>query len=58
MLKIIERLHADQGGSAFVETALLIIGVALAVAPFMFGLGQALGDKINDIKDQVEQVGV
>jgi hypothetical protein len=28
-------LHQDQGGSVFVETALLIVGISLAVAPFI-----------------------
>lgn len=58
MLNFLLRIHSNQKGSVFIETALLIIGVAMAVAPFMFDLGQALGDKIDDIKDQVEQVGV
>jgi len=58
MLRISKNLHNDQGGSVFVETALLIIGIAFAVAPFMMALGTALGDKVEDIKDQVEQVGV
>jgi len=58
MLKLLKNLHCDQGGSVFVETALLIIGVALAVAPFMMALGASLGNKVEDIKDQVEQVGV
>lgn len=58
MLKLFKKLHHDQGGSAFVETALLIIGIAFAVAPFMMALGTALGGKVEDIKDQVEQVGV
>lgn len=39
------------------ETALIIIGVAMAVAPFMMQLGSALGVKITEIKGQVEQVG-
>jgi len=58
MLKLLKKLHCDQKGSVFVETALLIIGVALAVAPFMMALGTSLGNKVEDIKDQVEQVGV
>ncbi len=40
------------------ETALIIIGVALAVAPFMMQLGSALGVKIIEIKGQVGQVGM
>ncbi|MCL6612754.1 MAG: hypothetical protein K6T66_14555 [Peptococcaceae bacterium] len=58
MLGMIKRLHSDQGGSAFVETALIIIGVALAAAPYMMQLGSALGAKISEIKGQVEQVGI
>lgn len=58
MLELVKRLDSDQGGSAFVETALIIIGVALAVAPFMMQLGSALGAKISEIKGQVEQVGI
>lgn len=57
MTVFIKKLHVDQGGSVFVETALLIIGVALAVAPFMMALGASIGDKVTEIKDQVEQVG-
>ena len=58
MLNVLRRLHNDQGGSVFIEVALLIIGVSLAVAPFMTGLGSALGVKIGEIKAQVEQVGI
>ena len=58
MLKFIRKLHSDQGGSVYIEMALLIIGVAMAVAPFMMSLGSTLGDKIQDIKTEVEQVGV
>jgi len=58
MLKVFKKLHAAESGSVFVETALLIIGVAFAVAPFMMALGSSLGDKVEDIKDQVDQVGV
>ncbi len=55
---MIKRLDSDQRASAFVETALIIIGVALAVAPFMMSLGSTLGDKIQEIKTEVEQVGL
>ena len=58
MLKVFKKLHAAESGSVFVETALLIIGVAFAVAPFMMALGSSLGDKVEDIKDQVDQVVV
>jgi len=58
MLKVFKKLHAAESGSVFVETALLIIGVVFAVAPFMMALGSSLGDKVEDIKDQVDQVGV
>ena len=57
MCKFFLKLHKDQDGSVFVETALLIIGVALAVAPFMMSLGTSLGQKVGDIQTQVEQVG-
>lgn len=52
------KLHSNQNGSVFIETALLIIGVALAVAPFMMALGATLGGKVEDIKNQVGQVGI
>jgi len=58
MPNVLRKMHNDQGGSVFVETALIIIGVALAVAPFMMALGTTLGGKVEDIKGQVEQVGV
>jgi len=51
------RLHRGQEGSVFVEMALLIIGVVFVVASHMNELGAALGDKIGDIKTEVEQVG-
>jgi len=51
------RLHRGQGGSVFVEMALLIIGVVFVVASHMNELGAALGSKIGDIKTEVEQVG-
>lgn len=57
-MKLLKRLDCDQGGSVFVEVALLIIGVALAVAPFMLDLGETLGSKVEEIRDEVEQVGV
>lgn len=58
MGELIKKLHSNQGGSVYIETALLIIGVALAVAPFMMALGSSLGNKVQNIKTQVEQVGV
>ncbi len=58
MLKLLKSLNSDQGGSVYIETALLIVGVALAVAPFMMALGTTLGNKVQDMKNQVEQVGV
>jgi Flp pilus assembly pilin Flp len=58
MRKFIWRLHSNQGGSVYIEMALLIIGVAMAVAPFMMSLGSTLGGKVQDIKTEVEQVGV
>ncbi|MFZ5632142.1 MAG: hypothetical protein ACOY40_04780 [Bacillota bacterium] len=58
MRQMFDKLHQDQGGSVFVETALLIIGIAFAVAPFMFALGAELGGKIEDIKGEIEQVGL
>jgi Flp pilus assembly pilin Flp len=57
-LNTLKHLLFDESGSIFIEVALLIIGVALAVAPFMNGLGSALGCKIDEIKAQVEQVGI
>ena len=57
VIKLFLKLHENEGGSVFVETALLIIGVALAVAPFMMSLGTSLGEKVGDIQTQVEQVG-
>ena len=57
MKNILGKLHKDQGGSIFVEMALLIIGVVFVVASQMNLLGSALGEKIGDIKTQVEQVG-
>ncbi|MHB8157419.1 MAG: hypothetical protein ACYDEQ_08520 [Desulfocucumaceae bacterium] len=57
MKNILKKLHKDQGGSIFVEMALLIIGVVFVVASQMNLLGSALGEKIGDIKAQVEQVG-
>lgn len=58
MKKMILRLHRDENGSVFVEMALLIIGVVLVVATHMNGLGSSLGDKIDEIKTEVEQVGI
>ena len=58
MRKFIRKLHYDQGGSVYIEMALLIIGVAMAVAPYMLSLGSTLGDKVQDIKIEVEQVGI
>lgn len=57
MKGLLASLHRDQGGSVFVEMALLIIGVVFVVASHMNELGAALGDKIGDIKTEVEQVG-
>ncbi|MCL6479782.1 MAG: hypothetical protein K6T65_15510 [Peptococcaceae bacterium] len=57
MQKMIKMLNSNQRGSVFVENALIIIGLALAVAPFMMALGSTLGDKIDEIKTEVEQVG-
>jgi|GEM_PF-1169732 len=56
--KVLKTLHQDQGGSVYIETALLIIGIALAVAPVLMDLGKALGDKVAEIKNEVEQVGL
>lgn len=58
MLSLFKQLHREQAGSVFVETALLIIGIALAVAPFMFALGTEMARKLDDIKAEVEQVGL
>ncbi|MCL6478987.1 MAG: hypothetical protein K6T65_11315 [Peptococcaceae bacterium] len=51
-------LHRDRKGSVFVEMALLIIGVAFVVAAHFSELGSAMGGKIDEIKSQVEQVGI
>ncbi|MFZ5651626.1 MAG: hypothetical protein ACOY4I_12320 [Bacillota bacterium] len=58
MRRFIRKLHSNQGGSVYIEMALLIIGVAMAVAPYMLSLGSTLGGKVQDIKTEVEQVGV
>ncbi len=58
MLKLFKKIHQDQQGSVFIETALLILGVAFAVAPFMFSLGESLGSKVQDIQSEVDQVGM
>lgn len=58
MWKSILKLHKEQGGSVYIETALLIIGIAMAVAPVMMDLGDTLSDKVTEIKSEVEQVGV
>lgn len=58
MMNFIHKLHSNQGGSVYIEMALLIIGVAMAVAPFIMSLGSTLGGKVQDIKTEVEQVGV
>ncbi|MCL4441583.1 MAG: Flp family type IVb pilin [Firmicutes bacterium] len=58
MYNLLLRLLKDQGGSIYIESALLIIGIAMAVAPFMMSLGATLGGKVEAIKDQVEQVGI
>lgn len=58
MLKLLGDLYREEGGSVFVEAALLIIGVAMAVAPYMMDLGQTLGNKTVEIKNQVDQVGI
>lgn len=57
MLKLLGRLNREQSGSVFVESALLIIGVALAVAPVIMQLGDSLGDKVGEIRSQVDRVG-
>ncbi|MCL5057140.1 MAG: hypothetical protein M1130_03915 [Actinobacteria bacterium] len=57
-MNFIRKLHSNQGGSVYIEMALLIIGVAMAVAPFIMSLGSTLGGKVQDIKTEVEQVGV
>ncbi|MCL5058569.1 MAG: hypothetical protein M1130_11405 [Actinobacteria bacterium] len=57
MKGLLASLHRDQGGSVFVEMALLIIGVVFVVASHMNQLGSSLGSKIDDIKTEVEQVG-
>jgi len=57
MLRYLKNIHRDQGGNVFVETALLILGISLAVAPYMVSLGSTLGGKVDDIRGQVEQVG-
>jgi Flp pilus assembly pilin Flp len=58
MMRKLKSLHGGQDGSVFIEAALLIIGVALAVAPFMTGLGSVLSGKVDEIRAQVEQVGI
>lgn len=58
MFKLHQQIHYDEQGSVFIETALLIIGIAFAVAPFMFSLGDTLGGKVQNIQYEVEQVGM
>ncbi|MFZ5648131.1 MAG: hypothetical protein ACOY30_10995 [Bacillota bacterium] len=57
MLSIIKKMHRNQRASLYIEMALLIIGVGLAVASQMTTLGSTMGTKITDIKGQVELVG-
>jgi hypothetical protein len=58
MFNYMKGLNMDQQGSVFIETAFLIIGIVFAVAPLIFSLGETLGNKVQEIQAEVEQVGI
>lgn len=53
LLKILK----DRRGSTFLEIALWIVLFVLAVAPLVHGLATETGNKFNQMKDRVSQVG-
>jgi hypothetical protein len=58
MFVYMQDLNKNQQGSVFIETAFLIIGIVFAVAPLIFSLGDTLGNKVQEIQAEVEQVGI
>lgn len=49
--------HKNERGNAFVEVALIIIFLALSVAPYLTTLGTTTGGKVQDMTNKVSQVG-
>ncbi|NTW06148.1 MAG: hypothetical protein HGA27_08550 [Peptococcaceae bacterium] len=58
MFNYMKAFNQNQQGSVFIETAFLIIGIVFAVAPLIFSLGETLGNKVQEIQAEVEQVGI
>jgi hypothetical protein len=57
---VIQKVHTilgNQQGQTFVESLLYILLFSLVVAVFSIGLADAVGDKITDLKDRVNQIG-
>jgi len=57
MIKLLKSALWDESGSQFLEAALYIILFILAIAPFVSGLADEIGAKMQEMRDRIGQVG-
>lgn len=57
MLRKIHTILGNQQGQTFVESLLYILLFSIVVAVCLIGLADAVGDKIIDLKDRVNEIG-
>lgn len=56
-MKILKKLYKDQSGQTFFEILLALVIVSIPVAFYMSGLGEAMGNVLQNLTIQVGKVG-
>lgn len=55
MTKLLSRFYKDESGATAIEYGLIAALIALAIIAGAGALGNALGTKFNDIKDELNK---